>query len=742
MRGGALRHLDPYDYFGGGGVIGNRYFMNTYGLMLFLMPPVESLATALVPWAVGALFTARIALNPFYSSFNPASHTESGPQRLLPVELTLLNNLPITTRSERVRVWFGTSPRFQVYFLDDNAYPREGEAFWVRGDSRTDLVLKAVDPATKLRLTVHGGSTAVHVAASVSGASVSKDLASGESALLELPLPSGFPYQGARAWSVTVSVSGGFVPMFTDGSRDNRFLGVDGRAGTGAVSTIAVVTSSPPFVEGGHLVIARSLVQALRQAGHDADLVLTPANRFTRQGSAYLANWLTDVGRTSDDRPVDQVISLRFPSYAVRHPRHVCWLNHTMRESYDLWDRFSDSIPRRAWLRERVRKRLIHGADHYLLARKVTRLFTISETVRRRLPWPGLSASVLYPPPPPRDYRVDDYEPYLFSVSRFTPLKRLDLVVEALAQPEAQGIRAVLAGDGEQWPEIAELVKARGLSDRVTLPGRLGEADLVAHLARCRAVVFAPEDEDYGFVTVEAFAASRPVITCRDSGGPAELVRHEESGLVVDPTPTALARAFRRVIDDRDLAARLGTAGRQRGRRPDVAGHRQAVAPVNWSGMAYRTPLEARIAKKTTRAITDFGLIENGDRVMIGLSGRQGQLGAHPDPRRAAPARTHRLLARGREHRLGLRGLSARARAPDVRRDRGWEFHHVPTSIGDTIDDRPRRRRHALLALRTPAPGRAVSNGWRGRRDQDRARTSRRRHGRDAAAERCSSPER
>ena len=67
--------------------------------------------------------------------------------------------------------------------------------------------------------------------------------------------------------------------------------------------------------------------------------MLTPQNRFGRQGSAYLANWLTDVGRTSDDRPIDQVISLRFPSYAVRHPRHVCWLNHTMREYYDLWDR-------------------------------------------------------------------------------------------------------------------------------------------------------------------------------------------------------------------------------------------------------------------------------------------------------------------------------------------------------------------------------------------------------------------
>lgn len=328
------------------------------------------------------------------------------------------------------------------------------------------------------------------------------------------------------------------------------------------MSTIAVVTSSPPFVEGGHLVIARSLVQALRQEGHEADLVLTPSNRFTRQGSAYLANWLTDVGRTSDDRAVDQVISLRFPSYAVRHPRHVCWLNHTMREYYDLWDRFQASLSVRARAKERVRRRLIHAADRYLLGRNVTRLFMQSETIRRRYAaWPELRAGVLYPPPPQRPYRVDDYEPYLFSVSRFTPLKRLDLVVEALAQPEAQGIRAVLAGDGEQRAEIAALVKARGLSDRVTLPGRLDESDLVGHLARCRAVVFAPHDEDYGFVTVEAFAASRPVVTCPDSGGPAELVQHEQSGLIADPTPSSLAQAFRRLIDDRDLAARLGAAG-------------------------------------------------------------------------------------------------------------------------------------------------------------------------------------
>ena len=74
------------------------------------------------------------------------------------------------------------------------------------------------------------------------------------------------------------------------------------------VSRIAVVTSSPPMVEGGHMVIARSLAQALRDAGHEADIVVTPQNRFGRQASAYIATWLTDVGqqRRAPDRPGDQ----------------------------------------------------------------------------------------------------------------------------------------------------------------------------------------------------------------------------------------------------------------------------------------------------------------------------------------------------------------------------------------------------------------------------------------------------
>ena len=106
------------------------------------------------------------------------------------------------------------------------------------------------------------------------------------------------------------------------------------------MAVITIVTSAPPLTEGGHLVLARSLERALLEAGHRAGIVTTPSNRFGRQGPAYLANWLTDVGMTGSGERVDQVISLRFPSYAVRHPAHVCWLVHTMREYYDLWDRF------------------------------------------------------------------------------------------------------------------------------------------------------------------------------------------------------------------------------------------------------------------------------------------------------------------------------------------------------------------------------------------------------------------
>ena len=331
------------------------------------------------------------------------------------------------------------------------------------------------------------------------------------------------------------------------------------------MARIVVVTSQPPFAEGGHLVLAHALVDALTKRGHRATLLLTPQNRFGRQGAAYLSTWLTDVGQTAEGDPVDQVISLRFPSYAVRHPRHVCWLNHRMREYYDEWPRFSASLSWRNRLKEGFRRRLIHAADRYLLTRNVTRVAVLSRTVQTRLTvWGGIPSEVVYPPPPPRPYRCDRYGDELLVASRLTPLKRIGLVLDALREPAAASVRCVIAGDGEERDALAARIEAEGLASRVRLLGRVSDAELVELLAACRAVCFPPAREDYGLVTVEAFASGKPVITCTDSGGPAELVEAGVNGCVVEPEAPALAEAMARLAEDAALAERMGAAARER----------------------------------------------------------------------------------------------------------------------------------------------------------------------------------
>jgi glycosyltransferase involved in cell wall biosynthesis len=328
------------------------------------------------------------------------------------------------------------------------------------------------------------------------------------------------------------------------------------------MSRIAVVTSGQPFGAGGHLEIANGLVRALRDAGHAADLVLTPQNRFGRQGAAYLAAWLTDIGMAQDGGRIDQVISLRYPAYALRHDAHVCWLTHRMREYYDLWEAFSGGLSPVQRPKELIRRRLIHAADHYFLTRNVQRLFAISGTIRDRLErWGSIPSAVLHPPPPPRPYRCEGYGDYIFAVSRLTPLKRMDLLIRALADPAAAGVKCVIAGDGEMAAGLAGLVRELGLEARVRLVGEIDAPTLVDHLARCRAVCFPVQDEDYGFVTVEAFASRKPVVTCRDSGGPLEFVHDGVEGLVSVPEPAALASALGRLMADETLAASMGEAG-------------------------------------------------------------------------------------------------------------------------------------------------------------------------------------
>ncbi len=222
----------PYTWLGGGGSVGNRYFMSAYGLFLFLLPPIGSIAAAAVPWIAGAFFTAPMVLNPFAASFRPGDNAKHGPLRLLPPELTLVNDLPVNTDTSKVRIWFGDDPElhdpgFQIYFLDDNAYGREADrSFWVKGESRAEFLIKTDRPMKRAVMTLMSGPFPTDATVSIDGRSQSVHLGADTSQQVTFALPPGFWYQArAFVWIVSVSSSTGFTPLF-HGANDTRFLGV------------------------------------------------------------------------------------------------------------------------------------------------------------------------------------------------------------------------------------------------------------------------------------------------------------------------------------------------------------------------------------------------------------------------------------------------------------------------------------------------------------------------------------
>jgi hypothetical protein len=233
----------PYTYSGGGGPIGNRYFLSFYPLFLFLLPPLRSAAPIIAGLAVGALFTAKLVFNPFYTSFNPGEHAKAGPLRMLPIELTLLNDLPVSADVDRARRTLAGTPPISAYFVDNGAYPPEGEAFWVRGGARADLILRAPikggpdEPVTSMRVRAwtvevsNNGKVANRVVVSTRAGSQTLRLAAGEERVVEVNAGVGVPYKPARyptnyVYAMSISTDNGFVPFLEDQKNtDSRYLG-------------------------------------------------------------------------------------------------------------------------------------------------------------------------------------------------------------------------------------------------------------------------------------------------------------------------------------------------------------------------------------------------------------------------------------------------------------------------------------------------------------------------------------
>jgi glycosyltransferase involved in cell wall biosynthesis len=193
---------------------------------------------------------------------------------------------------------------------------------------------------------------------------------------------------------------------------------------------------------------------------------------------------------------------------------------------YDLWDRFQATLSWKGALQGTARRSAIHRVDTYLLTRRVTR--ASSRSSRRRFSG-GCSVSNIPPrccARPAAAIRCDGCGAELFAVSRFTPLKRIDLLVRALAS--RGGRHAVHDRWRRRRPRIRQLVRDHGLESRVTLPGAWTRPASCRTSASCRAVVFPAFEEDYGLVTVEAFASAGRHHVPRQRR-PAELVRDGQS---------------------------------------------------------------------------------------------------------------------------------------------------------------------------------------------------------------------
>jgi hypothetical protein len=252
----------PYTYSGGGGPIGNRYFMGLYPLLLFVTPPLRSALPAIAGLAIGGLFTAKLVLNPFYSSHRPAEHVKHGPLRWLPIEKSLLNDLPINTTPERVRIQLAGEPRISAYFLDDNAFPPEGEWFWVKGGSRADLLLRGpvreVAEGTagadavlltspdgpvvmyyapyrlkQLRVEVRTGELANEVTIATGADRQTLRLGAHRDTVTTVRTEAGLPYRAhldqptSYVYAVSITSETGFTPSLVQpGVADERFLGV------------------------------------------------------------------------------------------------------------------------------------------------------------------------------------------------------------------------------------------------------------------------------------------------------------------------------------------------------------------------------------------------------------------------------------------------------------------------------------------------------------------------------------
>jgi glycosyltransferase involved in cell wall biosynthesis len=326
---------------------------------------------------------------------------------------------------------------------------------------------------------------------------------------------------------------------------------------------VGIATVQVPFIRGGAEIHAESLKAELVTRGIDADIISLPFKWYPPETllDHMLAARLIDVTEVNGEK-IERLITLKFPAYFAAHPNKVAWLLHQHRQAYDLYQTpYGDLCNSESG---RVVASTIRRWDRAFLPEHRA-LFANSQRVAERLrAYNDLVAEPLYHPPRNFDrFRCEPPEDFILAPGRLDSLKRQHLAVEALAStPERLKLLLIGPHVASYREDLCGRVQALGLDRRVIFRGIVSEEEKLSLYARCLAVYYGVYDEDYGYVTLEACLAAKPLVTHIDSGGPLEFVINHESGCVVAPNPADIAAAFRMLLDYPSRAQQMGRAAR------------------------------------------------------------------------------------------------------------------------------------------------------------------------------------
>ena len=295
----------------------------------------------------------------------------------------------------------------------------------------------------------------------------------------------------------------------------------------------------------------------LRARGYDAERVALPFKWYPKEEILRARGRVAPARSEREQRPADRSRRSRtkFPTYFARHPNKVAWLIHQYRAAYELVrHEYSDF----EHVEERRRACASRSIDlDTKMLRECRRIFTNARNTAARLAkFNGLTAEPLYHPPHLADrLRPGPYGDYVLAVGRLETVKRPQLAIEAMAHASIDRVEL-------WWRATARSARTSrpcggaGVGDRVRFLGAVSDEDCSRSMRARSRWSIAPFDEDFGYVTLEAFLARKPVITASDSGGTLEFVVDGVNGAIVEPEAGGAGRG--------DRSAR----GRSRRRRP------------------------------------------------------------------------------------------------------------------------------------------------------------------------------